>query len=136
MTTASAPMACSVSAVSLSDSPLDTLEPLAEKLMTSADSRLAAVSNEMRVRVESSKNRLTTVRPRSVGSFLISRRLRRGHRAGGVEDADRVGEVEVGGGQQVLHRAPPSMRTASRPSLSSSSTRTRSLVEVGRFLPT
>ena len=73
MTTASAPIACSVSAVSLSDSPLDTLEPLAEKLMTSADSRLAAVSNEMRVRVESSKNRLTTVRPRSVGSFLISR---------------------------------------------------------------
>ena len=73
MTTASAPMAWSVSAVSLRDSPLETLEPLAEKLMTSAERRLAAVSKEMRVRVESSKKRLTTVRPRSVGSFLISR---------------------------------------------------------------
>ena len=59
--------------MSLRDSPLDTLEPLAEKLMTSADSRLAAASNEIRVRVESSKNRLTTVRPRSAGSFLIGR---------------------------------------------------------------
>jgi hypothetical protein len=55
--------------VSLRDSPLESEEPLAEKLMTSADSRLAAASNEMRVRVESSKKRLTTVRPRSVGSF-------------------------------------------------------------------
>ena len=72
-TTASLPIASRVSAVSLSDSPLLTLEPLAEKLMTSADSRLAATSNEVRVRVESSKNRLTTVRPRSVGSFLMLR---------------------------------------------------------------
>ena len=54
MTTASAPIACRVSAVSLRLSPLETLEPLAEKLMTSADSRLAAASNEIRVRVESS----------------------------------------------------------------------------------
>ena len=73
ITTASAPMASRVSAVSFRLSPLATLEPLAEKLITSADSRLAAASNEIRVRVESSKNRLTTVRPRSVGSFLIGR---------------------------------------------------------------
>ena len=66
-------MASSVSAVSLRLSPLATLEPLAEKLITSADSRLAAASNEILVRVESSKKRLTTVRPRSVGSFLIGR---------------------------------------------------------------
>ena len=72
-TTASAPIASSVSAVSLSDSPLDSDDPLAEKLMTSAESRFAAASNEIRVRVESSKNRLTTVRPRSAGSFLIGR---------------------------------------------------------------
>ena len=72
-TTASAPIACRVSAVFVSDSPLDTDEPLAEKLITSADSRLAASSNEMRVRVESSKNRLTTVRRRSVGSLRTSR---------------------------------------------------------------
>ncbi len=54
MTTASAPIACSVSAVSLRLSPLETLEPLAEKLMTSAERRLAAASNEIRVLVESS----------------------------------------------------------------------------------
>ncbi len=75
MTTPSAPIACRVIAVSLRLSPLDTLEPLAEKLMTSADSRLAAASNEIRVRVESSKKRFTTVRPRRVGSFLTSRVL-------------------------------------------------------------
>ena len=54
ITTASAPMASRVSAVSFSDSPLATLDPLAEKLMTSALSRLAAASKEVRVRVESS----------------------------------------------------------------------------------
>ena len=73
MTTASAPMASRVRAVSLSDSPLETDEPFAEKLMTSAERRLAAASKEIRVRVESSKKRLTTVRPRRVGSFLIGR---------------------------------------------------------------
>ena len=73
MTTASAPIASRVSAVSFRLSPLETLEPLALKLMTSAESRLAAASNEIRVRVESSKKRLTTVRPRSVGSFLTGR---------------------------------------------------------------
>ena len=45
--------------------------------MTSAESRLAAASKEIRVRVESSKKRLTTVRPRRVGSFLIGRSARR-----------------------------------------------------------
>ena len=54
MTTASAPMASSVSAVSLRLSPLATLDPFAEKLITSADSRLAAASNEILVLVESS----------------------------------------------------------------------------------
>ncbi len=73
MTTPSAPIASRVSAVSFRLSPLDTLDPFAEKLITSADSRSAAASNEIRVRVESSKNRLTTVRPRSVGSFLMER---------------------------------------------------------------
>ncbi len=52
ITIASAPMACRVSAVSLRDSPFDTDEPPVEKLMTSADSRFAASSNEIRVRVE------------------------------------------------------------------------------------
>ena len=72
MTTASAPMAMIVWAVSFRDSPLETLEPLAEKLMTSALRRLAAASKDRRVRVESSKKRLTTVLPRRVGSFLTA----------------------------------------------------------------
>ena len=54
ITTASAPIASSVSAVSFRLSPLATLDPFAEKLITSADSRLAAASNEILVRVESS----------------------------------------------------------------------------------
>jgi hypothetical protein len=52
MTMASAPIAWRVRAVSFSDSPLATLDPLVEKLITSADRRLAASSNEIRVRVE------------------------------------------------------------------------------------
>ncbi len=52
ITIASAPIACRVSAVSFRDSPFDTLEPPEEKLITSADRRLAASSNEIRVRVE------------------------------------------------------------------------------------
>ncbi len=72
MTTASAPIACKVMAVSLSDSPLLTLEPLAEKLITSADNLFAAASNEIRVLVESSAKRLTIVLPRKVGSFLTA----------------------------------------------------------------
>ena len=39
----------------------------------SADKRLAAISKEVLVRVEGSKKRLITVRPRSAGTFLISR---------------------------------------------------------------
>ena len=52
ITIASAPIACSVSAVSLRLSPFETLDPLVEKLITSADSRLAASSKLIRVRVE------------------------------------------------------------------------------------
>ncbi len=44
MTTPSDPIAWSVCAVSLRDSPFATLDPLAEKLMTSALSRFAATS--------------------------------------------------------------------------------------------
>jgi hypothetical protein len=52
---------------------LSTEEPADFTDMTSAESRLAASSKLDDVRVEDSKNRLTTVRPRSVGSFFISR---------------------------------------------------------------
>ena len=77
MITASAPIACRVIAVSFKDSPLLRLEPLAEKLMTSAESRFAAASKEIRVRVESSANKFTIVRPRKVGSFLTAPSLTR-----------------------------------------------------------
>ncbi len=48
-----------------------TLDPLAEKLITSADNRFAAASKEILVRVESSANKLTIVFPRNVGNFFI-----------------------------------------------------------------
>ena len=57
--------------MSFSDSPLLRLEPLDEKLMTSAESLLAAASNEIRVLVESYAKRLTMVRPRRVGNFFM-----------------------------------------------------------------
>ncbi len=52
--TASTPMASMVNTVSRSDSPLATAEVATLKFMVSADNRLAAASNESRVRVESS----------------------------------------------------------------------------------
>ena len=51
---ASTPMASMVATVSRSDSPFFTDEVPTLKFMVSADSRLAAVSNDSRVRVESS----------------------------------------------------------------------------------
>ena len=54
MTIASGLWAPSVRTVSFSDSPFSTLEPLAAKFTTSALRRLAASSNEERVRVEAS----------------------------------------------------------------------------------
>src|SRR6185312_9681708 len=62
-----------VSAVSFSDSPLSTAEPVALIDMTSAESRFAASSKLDDVRVEDSKNMFTTVRPLSAGSFFTSR---------------------------------------------------------------
>jgi hypothetical protein len=52
ITIASAPIASRVRAVSLRLSPFVTEDPPVEKLITSAESRLAASSNEIRVRVE------------------------------------------------------------------------------------
>ena len=59
--------------VSRSDSPLVTLDVAVAMLSVSALSRFSAISNDVRVRVLGSKNRLTTVRPRSVGTFLTAR---------------------------------------------------------------
>src|SRR5215470_10978247 len=73
ITTQSGLIASMLRAVSMSVSPLATLEDDPETLMTSAESHLPAISNEVRVRVEGSRNRLTTVFPRSTGTFFISR---------------------------------------------------------------
>ena len=53
-TTTSGLMASMFLAVSSKLSPLSALEPEAEKLITSAESHLPAISNEVRVRVEAS----------------------------------------------------------------------------------
>ena len=72
-TTMSMRIASRFRAVSTSVSPLETLEPSEATFTVSADIRFSANSNEMRVRVEGSKKRLTTVMPRSVGTFLMVR---------------------------------------------------------------
>ncbi len=69
----SGPIASRLRAVSSSVSPFVTEDVEELMLMTSAERRLPAISKEVRVRVEASKKRLMTVRPRRVGTFLISR---------------------------------------------------------------
>ena len=86
-TTASAPIASSVSAVSLRLSPLLTRRALGREVDdVGARAAWRRPRSEIRVRVESSKKRLTTVRPRRAGSFLIGRSASDAHLLGGVED--------------------------------------------------
>ncbi len=73
ITTMSGAIASRLVAVSMRVSPLVVEDADAVKLMPSADRRLAAISNEVRVRVEASRKRLMTVLPRRVGTFLIGR---------------------------------------------------------------
>ncbi len=73
ITTMSTPIASMFRAVSRSVSPLLTELPDDENSSTSAESRCAASVKLVRVRVESSMNRLTTTRPRSAGTFLMLR---------------------------------------------------------------
>ncbi len=72
-TTASGSMASRVLAVSRMLSAFLRLELDGEKLITSAESRLPAISKLVRVRVDGSKKRFTMVRPRRVGTFFTSR---------------------------------------------------------------
>src|SRR5512144_3319276 len=69
----SACIAARLATVSSTDSPLVCEETLIARLITSADRRLAAISNVVRVRVDGSKNRLNTLLPRSSGTFFTSR---------------------------------------------------------------
>ena len=73
MTIMSGDIASRLRTVSRRLSPLVTLEVAVAMLSVSALSRFSAISNDVRVRVLGSKNRFTTVRPRSVGTFLIAR---------------------------------------------------------------
>ena len=69
-------MAFSVTAVSISVSPLEIEDERGLMLTTSAPSRLPASSKELWVRVEFSKNRFISVRPLSRSSFLECCRFR------------------------------------------------------------
>ncbi len=133
--------ASSVFTVSLRDSPLSTLEPLALRLIVSAESRFAASSKDDEVRVDDSKKRLTTVRPRSAGTFLTSRastpaKPRAPSRMRSTSSRPRS-ETDV---EVALHGATSSpawtSTISSAPSSSTRRTLTRSSRAVGRFLPT
>ena len=87
ITTMSIRIASRFRAVSTRVSPLETDEPAVATFTVSALSRFSANSNEMRVRVEASKNRLTMVLPRSAGTFLIGPLAHFLERLGGVEDS-------------------------------------------------
>src|SRR6266705_1988057 len=73
MTMKSALSASRLRAVSFSVSPFLNDDASAEKFTMSAVNRCAASSKLMRVRVDGSMNRLTTVLPRRAGTFLIAR---------------------------------------------------------------
>ena len=148
-----------MSAVSLSDSPLSTDEPLAFSESVSAERRFAASSNDDDVRVDDSKKRLTTSRPRSVGSFFDSRACEsaneravassrstssrsrsptesRWRPLGSARRQQLAGnDVQIGHDSRLLPRlAHEHDRSIS--STSTSCTWMRSSREVGRFLPT
>ena len=83
-------MALSVIAVSISVSPLRMEEEPTDMFMTSAPSRLPASSNEAWVRVETSKNRLISVRPRSEALLLLDLAVELDEFLGEVEQADNL----------------------------------------------
>ena len=138
-------------AVSTSVSPLTTLDDAMATLSVSALKRFSAISNEVRVRVLGSKNRLMTVRPRSVGTFLMVRRptsfiASAVSRMSTISSALRsampsrcLWRNAVSGGAacttSMAHSFPWST-TSSTPSSSRSLTCTLSCREVGTFLPT
>ena len=140
MTTASAPIACSVWAVSLQRSPLETLEPLAEKLMTSAreplGGRLEGDAGAGRVLEEEVDDGLAAQRRQLLDLAL----LRVGHVLGDVEDArGRPRGSRSSVASRCLMRRPRCDLVdgvLAVAIVSSSRTLTRSRGELGRFLPT
>ena len=119
--------------------------PIAATLTVSAERRFSANSNEIRVRVEASKNRLTIVLPRNAGTFLmgrsdtslngsavsrISRDLLGRHAARGRPGLCRALRHAV-----IILGSSPNRSTSSRPSSSFTSTSTRSPGLVCTTLP-
>ena len=88
-------MALSVTAVSISVSPLRIDEDDTDMFMTSAPSRLPASSKEACVRVEASKKRLISVRPRSDVSFFSIWRLSSTNSLGEIEQADDLARAKA-----------------------------------------
>ena len=101
----SACIAARLSIVSSSDSPLLVLEAEMFRLMTSADSRLEAISKVVRVRVEFSKNRLNTLLPRISGTFFTSRSPMPTKEAAVSRMRVTIGLRQAFDGQQVLQFA-------------------------------
>ncbi len=136
-------IASSVRAVSSSVSPLTTLDPAVVMPRVSALSRFSASSNDMRVRVLGSKNRLMMVRPRSVGTFLIGRvptsfmaeavcEHELDFRRAQPLDPEQMARLQRGRGCD----GHPSTSTSSRPSISARRTCTLCCREVGILRPT
>ena len=150
MTIMSGDIASMLRTVSRSVSPFVTLDVATAMLSVSALRRFSATSNDVRVRVLGSKNRFTTVRPRSVGTFLIGRAAISCHRFGGVEDQRDLVGLEAGDAEQVtgsqvrggiddaawssVRSSAPSISTSSTPSISCSRTCTLCFERRGQVL--
>mgnify|MGYP003694393315 CR=1 FL=1 len=93
--------------------------------------------------MESSKKRLTTVRPRRAGSFLTGRPCTSDISSARSKISGDLSSIKISSGQQVAHQISPrtgslpcSMLTWSIPSISASLTLTCSPVRVGMYFPT
>ena len=162
MTIMSGDIASRLRTVSTSVSPLVTLDVEVAMLKVSALRRFSAISKDVRVLVLGSKNKFTTVRPRSVGTFLIERppisfiasavsrmsvissasRPAMPSRCRDFSAARRRGKAirhtvnAVGAIGDSRGHGSPSMTISSVPSISWRRTCTLCLSDVGRFLPT
>ena len=130
-TSTSALIAARLRAMSARVSAFDRLEPERVTLIASAESRFAAISKLTRVRVDASRNTLITVRPRRVGTRLISRCEISSIASEVSSTLLDLGPRHLLDAQQVLHIT----ATSSSPSGRARSA-TRSAREVGMFLPT
>ena len=104
MTIASARIALSVTAVSISVSPFFTLDCAACMLTTSAPSRLPAISKLSSVRVEFSKNALMIVSPASLSACFFVCAVERDPLLGLVEQVEDLVSCELTDAEQAAMR--------------------------------